>query len=842
MKDLTKYSYDEQVDRMTLILKDAAGWGDGFDSSMGQTLIQMVADITDNLHFMLERRSAERYLSLAKLRSSIIARAGDMGYRMKRAVANEGLIRINLVDANGDPLPAIENVTIPALSNMTFAGQNFVLLENVSIEAGDTFADFTVKAGTVEQLLFEITEPTFINRNYILIPNYENFDNDFFQIISSDVEYTDVRKAVNGSPMRRALSFCEPTDTVYDIRYTYDGMRVVFGDNSFGKKPDSTMTVNYIAVPEENAPVLTVGNNFVFDSDTVLDIGGNSYFYVAQNTTTIVGYMLAESNDSIKENAIAYHQSNGRAVSNTDYNFWIKEAGIGNIIDVKTSGEYELDSTVYNMNNVYCTYLTEDSLDLTIEEETRLRTFIDDLKVNTTHLVLNPAEKLFVGIDVAPVKQQAVPISNAELYSIVYNFLIDYFKLTKGSIGRKVQVSDIISAMYDLTVTRQNVNYRVIDYVKIIMNAYYPFSVPVESSNAYVQIDSSYVAEDNKEFVLIIDNLVCTVPVNSGDTNEEILLRMRDKILQETPFIASVELVGVALDGFGNPIPVVIDPLVGTSNLLIGIDTPYFSPTSMVGVAAVGSSSIAVITTSPAITVKHYYYSSLAGRRPRIPLRDGTTVRFTAPTDTAVNVYTRLVMQDPSTEQLLTTIAAGDLYEETFDDIHSVEFEYVSSSIEDVEVEIEYPNFEGTALGINIRTKDGFGKFNIRNTSGDLTDAIDINYTITVPEKTKILEFDTRNILEGTLSIVRPDGSVVYRARSDGFFEDSNGVLLVSGKVDYISGEVTLPIGIPVGNYYIKYDQDKWQNLSTDDTSALVLIPPKPTFTSTAFSLSRIDI
>ena len=842
MKDLTKYSYDEQVNRMTDILKDAAGWGDGFDSSMGQTLIQMVADITDNLHFMLERRSTERYLTLAKLRSSIIARASDMGYRMKRAVANEGLLRINLVDAEGNPAPAIENLTIPALTPVTFGEQQFILIENVSIEAGETFADVLVKAGTVEQLVFETNEPTFVNRNYLLVPEYENFDNDFFQVISSDVEYTDVRKTVSGTPLRRALSFCEPTDTVYDIRYTYDGMRVVFGDNSFGKKPTDTITINYIAVPTENAPVLTVGNSFEFENDTLQDIGGNSYFYNAINTTTIVGYAEAESNDSIKENAIAYHQTNGRAVSNSDYNYWVKEAGIGNIIDVKTSGEYEIDSTIYNMNNVYCTYLTEDSVDLTIEEETRLRAFIDDLKVNTTHLVLNPAEKLYVGIDVAPVKRQNVPISNSELYSIVYNFLVDYFKLTKGSIGRKVQVSDIIDAMYDLTITRQNVEYRVIDYVKIIMNAYYPFSVPVESSNAYVQIDSTYNAEDNKEFVLIIDNLVCAVPVNSTDSNEDILLRMRDKILQETPFIASVELVGVALDGFGNPIPVVIDPLVGTSNLIIGVDTPYFSPTSMVGIAAVGSTSIAVVTLSPAITVKHYYYSSLAGRRPRIPLREGTKVTFTAPTDTDVKVYTRLVMQDASTEQLLETISAGSLFEETFDGIHSVEFEYVNNSTQDVEVIIEYPDFEGTALGINIRTRDGFGKFNIRNTSGDLTNVIDINYTITVPERTKILEFDTRNILEGTLSIIKPDGTVVYKARSDGFFEDANGSLLVSGNVDYISGEVTLPIGIPVGNYFIKYDQDKWQNLSTDDTSALVLIPPKPSITSSAFSLSRIDI
>ena len=122
MLDYTNYDYQALVDRMTEILKDADGWGDAYQSSTGQTLIQLMADVTDHLHYMLERRTLESFLETAKLRSSIVARASDLGYRPERIKSHTGTLEVTLVDDNGDPTPAVGEVNLAAMKGITYEG------------------------------------------------------------------------------------------------------------------------------------------------------------------------------------------------------------------------------------------------------------------------------------------------------------------------------------------------------------------------------------------------------------------------------------------------------------------------------------------------------------------------------------------------------------------------------------------------------------------------------------------------------------------------------------------------------------------------------------------------
>lgn len=824
MKDYTNYDYQANLQRMTDLLANAEGWGEGYQSSTGQTLIQMVVDATDYLHYMLERRSAENYIQLAQIRSSLIARASDLGYRITRARGNTGTLNLALPD---DEI-AVVDVVIPRYTEFTRNGVSYITSDDATIKVGENSVDVSVIQGSLE------TITTSVDANgEIMISDYETIDNRGMIVSEGTVEYLDVFTQTDAN--LRSLSFVGPDDAFYDIKYTVLGMVIVFGDNDYGKRPSTPLTIQFIRVNGSNDAVLALNQTFDAVSTLPREI-------VATNVSQIRGHFDVESDDSIRKNAPLYHRSGGRAVTSDDYAFWVKNSGIANIVDCKAFGEDELDSLIYNLNNVYITYLKEDGSVLTVEEQKALRSYLDNIKTSQAHLVFNSARKLLIQSLLEFQKNPEAPIADSEAYEIVYKFLVDYFDLGEGSIGGSVQSSDIIRDLYRLTTTRSNVTYPVIDWAKIELNGVLPFTTPFRTDRVLARLSTAYTPSNDDKFVLIFDNLVSEVDVYETDTATDIMTRMRDQIFLTTPFTARVILNGVALDAFGNPIPVEINPAVGAT-MLVGVDTPYFGPSTLIDGAAVGSTLARVVLRSPAITVYHYYYSSRAGRRPMIPLRDNTEINFTAPSDTDVLVYTRLNKDQENTESLIATIPAGQSYSFTsLNDEHILQFEYVNDSYEDRTAEIIYDNFDGTSYGLEITSTDRIGVFSVIKTSGDLGNFIDLDYTVTLPVFASVVDPNKDLILPGSVKIVYPDGVVLLRDRGDGYFENVSGELVPSGRIDYKNGDVTIPNVVPDGEFLFTYKQNKYDNFVVDANTAMQLIEPKPTINSTMESLSTIGV
>ena len=838
MKNYTQYNYDELVQRMTDLLRESEGWGEGFQSSTGQTLIQLMADVTDNLHYMLERRTNENYLELAQLRTSIIARACELGYRYRRAIANNGFVQFKIADVeiDGDMTPVFAgaDIIIPKYTKILFDGVEYYTLEEAIIGYAQNSVIVKVVQGDLETIVSPLSA-----QNSILIQDYEYIDDQSLTVSTGGVEWGDVVRDLS-DVNKRALSFLEPTDEYYDIKFAVDGMRIIFGNDFFGKKPDGDVTISYIRVDENDEPVIPTGK--VFDLDTPLtDINGLEYEIEVENTSSIRGFNPPEADLDIKRNATTYHRSNGRAVTNDDYAFWTKKSNAANIVDAMAVGEEELESLVYNLNNVYITYLKDNGEDLTVQEHTALRAFMDNVKTSEAHLVFKNAEKLFLQVLLDFKKHPTNPIADAEAYNIVNRFLTRYFRLGQGSIGKEVQASDVIRDLYKETVTRNNITYPLIDYAKIDLNGVLPFSYPLKTNKAFVDIGTAYSPADGEEFVLILENLVCRVDVFEIDTSTEILTRMRDKIIQVTPFDARIVLGGLILDPFGNPIPLEINPIIGKT-MLIGVDTPYYSNTQILEGAAVGSTLARAILFADAVDVEHFYYSSRAGRRPMIPLRVGTTVTFQAPSDTAVNVYTRLNKDDPTTETLVATISPNMSYTDTFNSEHVLQFEYVVDSSDDRIAYINYPSFDGTAFGLEVSSKDNFGLFSVITSSGDLKDFVSVDYTLKLP--VGVSKDRNKNLLKpNAVHIAYTDGLKYLSDRGDGYFVNSvTNSLIPSGRVDYTNGEIVLPKDFPSGDWIVIYDQDEFNNFKVDGNTVIQMIPPKPSLNSGQQSLSRIGL
>lgn len=839
MKEYTNHEYADLVSRAQDALKEAEGWGDGYASSQGQTLIELMADMTDSLHYMLARRSAENYMQTARLRSTVISRASDMGYRFKRVSGNSGYLRISLTNSSGNPVVATAPLTIPKFTPFTYGERHFVTSEECIIEMGDNAVEVLVKEGVKQTQT--LTVPT---NGIVFITDYSDIDQRGLYIDTPQGEYLDI---VNHPQNKRALTFLRFNDRYFDIKYQTDGMEVIFGNNRFGARPSGN--INLITIRTSvTSPILTENQSFELDEELLpeplLDDMGNVYTFSVTNSTPITGAEEEESIESIKRNSPLYSRSNGKAVINEDYEYWILNSGLGGIKDAKAFGEQELRTFVYNMNNVFITYLTENGGRLTSQEHQAVLDYFKTLKVAAPHIVLRPANIMGLRYVLDAKKSPSLEVSDAEFYAILNRFMDGYFSLKAGSIGMTVHSSDVVSDLYKQRHNVGGVEREVVDFVKLQLFAHYDFDYPPRASKAFVTLDTDYDPTTGDTFILILENMVCEVPVYSSDTKTDILLRMRDRIMDVTPFVARVDLTGAALDGFGNPVPIEVNPAIGDS-ILIGVDTPYFSQDQLLGNFAIGSTTASVIRISPDVQFAHHYYSSPAGRRPMIPLRPGTTVNFTAPSDTSVRIYYRNDMHNAATEELYTTLAPGQTFDETLVIYHSIQFEYVSNSAQDVTVTITYPSTAGTSFGLTIENTAGRGLFQIQKTSGDLSDSVIVDYSLQLPVQPKtVLSTSNANlIVPGSLSIRRKDtNNMVFGENGGGYFTD--GVNTIStGRIDYATGEIYLPEITPTDvPLYVRYKQDGFDNFTVGSDTAIQLVSAKPSMSSSISSPSIIRV
>lgn len=537
MKDYTDYSYESLVERMTELLSAQPGWGQGYESSTGQTLIQLVADTTDALHYMLERRSQEAYTSTALLESSIWAAASEIGYRPRRKVSATGTLRLTLVDGVGAPVASQGNINIPYGMKVFFDGEEFAVAEDYTVIQGESTIDIKVIQGKLVTESFNFDEPPFSTQNYIEFSDYKDKEEFSLKVIGDGVIYNDVFSSSDGLRVR-SLSFADRSSFLYDIKYARRNMRIVFGDGVFGAAPFGSINVSWIESKGANIDVINTGLSFAFDSDVLTDDvvvnPANEYTYTLSNITPIRGGRDEETIDEIRDNLTAFVRTNDRAVTNFDYEFWTLRSGIGDIVDVSVYGEQETNQLIFTMNNVYVTYVTGDRLELNSEQVTDLRSYLDQVKVNLPHLVFAPANELFLSVVVEFKREPGLPITNSQLYRVLQTRINEYFEVGRGVIGKGIQHSEFIEFLQNLTFVFNNINYALTDFVKVRFTGMVPFTLPKPIYDATVTLSNSYTPNTGDVWNLNVNGDVYTITVGALDTLETIIENMKQEIFAGT--------------------------------------------------------------------------------------------------------------------------------------------------------------------------------------------------------------------------------------------------------------------------------------------------------------------
>lgn len=496
--DYTNYDYDALVQRLTELVKEQEGWGNGYNSSMGQTIIQNVSFIVDNLHYMLERRSMENFSPTARLPSSVKSIAHAHGYRPRRRVSARGPVTLHLQDDDGNEIEAEGEIFIPKFTPVFSQGENFLVNEDVEIAPGDTEATFEIVEGLFKTRTVDPDGDNEFNEyNHIMFDDYESIEEGSIEVSSGGEEFFDVVDERDDLPPIEALSFAEPSDRVYDLRIFNEGMAVVFGNGTFGIRPDSPVTVNWIESSGSDVNIQAIGLEFELEDNELQDnvnvTPPNTYSYTITNDESISGGLEEESVEDVKLRSPEFIRSSNRAITKEDFEFWAKRSGIGGIVDAFAYGEEEIGITVFNMNNVYLTYLTQQGEPYTQSEEEAFRRYMSNLMPITTHLVLDSAEEIPLQITLRVQRHPDLEITNSELYTITRNLLVDYFSIDSETMKKNFYHSRLNSELHNKTIVRGGRTFRLFQYVYMDVKPLKPFSVPSQQDLYY--FSSSYDIE-----------------------------------------------------------------------------------------------------------------------------------------------------------------------------------------------------------------------------------------------------------------------------------------------------------------------------------------------------------
>lgn len=549
--DYTNYDYNGLVEYITEKLGNKEGWGEGFQSSVGQMLIQLFADTTDSLHYLMERRATESFISTARLESSIFAHASELGYRPRRVVANTGTVQITLKDVNGVTITAGDTIIIPKDKVITLtddaltAPVSFVVTEEVQIAAGQSTATIPVREGVPVSITVDATTTEFLNNRDVVIPNYQSIDEYSISVNNNGEKYHDIETTDEPEYNFGTLAYAGESDPVYDVRYAVEGLRIVFGDGVFGKQPDGVVTVSYTQSNNLAEPILTTGLQFTFNEefleDESLSLPKTQYFYEITNTTQIRGYTPTEDIFEIAENAPQYARANNRAVTNDDYIFWVKRSGIGGITDANVYGEQETGSLIFNMNHINIAYSTSDGEELTVDQETQLRTLLNRLRVGLVHPVITPARQIEAAVVVNFKKNTSLPISNEQLYKFLRESIEGFFDSKTGSVGGFFQHSELVSFIQKLTYTFNGITYNTTDYVRVDVTPQHKLPDSYPLYDALITLSDSYVPVNGSVWRITIDGVDFEVTTVAGEVLKELVERMRVQISDNSTYITSIE-------------------------------------------------------------------------------------------------------------------------------------------------------------------------------------------------------------------------------------------------------------------------------------------------------------
>jgi hypothetical protein len=292
-----------------------------FEGSTLGTLLDVLAYNTYYTSFNANMSVNETFLDSATLRDNVVARAKELGYTPRSAVAASAAVTLN-VTLNGINLP--QSVFLKRgnafLTNINDTVYQYVLLDDVQASVlpdnSVNFTDLKIYEGLYISNTY--TVPAYTGSYSIVLQN-QNIDTSSIRINVYETSNSSSYEKFVQSDNILNVGAASPTYFVTEVED--ENYKITFGDGIFGKKlvAGQVVEISYLTT---NADQTNGASVFTYNG-LISDVAGNTNFTVGVNAVSTVtkafGGAGIETIESIKINAPASFGAQNRAVTTLDY-------------------------------------------------------------------------------------------------------------------------------------------------------------------------------------------------------------------------------------------------------------------------------------------------------------------------------------------------------------------------------------------------------------------------------------------------------------------------------------------------------------------------------------------
>lgn len=378
--DFTKLTYSEIIEQVTNKLNQDPRFENFRESAIAQMMVEMFSGVADLNNYYIERKGEEvAGFETARLRSSIISLAKQLGYVVERPIPAESTLAVTLKGPLPAGIVAGDQLSLPQYSTtFTFENNPYILKKAYTYEFTQDDIDLLSRPNAkkvitgsyvpssdlsgeeyipnsqvlpIEVIQGKLVTTSFVSTGELLetypIENSEKFSNLYgdadysydpqtgeydldvgvtkVTVDASDPWYQDRRSLLTSELLLD--NEAEAQDLVLIRTRIDDTVELVFGDDKFATRPTTGQVINlqYLETEGANANKVGVIGKKVNSGNTIIvntiNITNNVEFSLNSN---IKNGADIEDVESIKLNAPSLFYSLDRLVSKSDYNTYLR--------------------------------------------------------------------------------------------------------------------------------------------------------------------------------------------------------------------------------------------------------------------------------------------------------------------------------------------------------------------------------------------------------------------------------------------------------------------------------------------------------------------------------------
>jgi hypothetical protein len=466
-------------------LKSLDGFKDQTESSIGMTIIRLFSYVADVLSYRINVLSNENYLETCQIKDNMLKLIKILNYKPKRAIPSNGEVNLYIREAG------LANIVIPQGTKLSTADGIlfYTMYENELIAGSKTLTAQIVQGIQKEEFVKSSGDK---NQEFILNSTNKNYYfGDTILPGTADeykAEWTEVDSLANA----------EATDNFYYLETISDyAVKVVFGDNIFGKIPPANANIKF----QYNLNLGKYGNVNQYTITSILD---NISDIVLDPVNVYVDHLESflnggdpENIEEIRSNAPNYFKAGDVAITDQGFIALIRN-NFSNILDVFVYGEEDVtppNFKLYNQVNILILLADTDGspLEPTTNNENYLSFYRDVDNLIKAKRGLTVWRKYIVPTAVKlqfKVRYGRIAgYTNSELQAAITGVIEGYLR-TYGRLATTIKTSDIIHDIEEI----EGIDYCYLEIKRDTDTAYSTENITTGETEFTTAADGTYIS------------------------------------------------------------------------------------------------------------------------------------------------------------------------------------------------------------------------------------------------------------------------------------------------------------------------------------------------------------